>query len=337
MSEAEVAVIFSDTLHGLRYLHADRKIHRDVKAGNVLLSQAGRAKLADFGVAGQLSEDHSKRNTVIGTPFWMAPEVIQEVGYDERADVWSLGITAIEMAEGKPPYSGIHPMRAIFMIPANPPPTLSGPSSADFADFVAKCLVKDPAERYTAAVLLQHPFIMAAGDPAAVLADAIAQSMAAVLEVGRESAVGTLGPATDDGTVVATKGEAEVEEAEEDLGTMVIRGGLDTGPILVSGAGDETGTMVVGGGDDASTLVVNAGDYRPAFLDHFEKHGGGGEAAAEDGAAATDTLSAEDIRRRLEELEPEMERELAQLRERYRNKMLPIEEAIAAKRRLEAQ
>lgn len=117
--------------------------------------------LADFGVAGQLTDTMAKRNTVIGTPFWMAPEVIQEIGYDCLADIWSLGITALEMAEGKPPYGDIHPMRAIFMIPTKPPPSFQEPDqwSPEFIDFVQKCLVKNPEKRATSKQLLAHSFI----------------------------------------------------------------------------------------------------------------------------------------------------------------------------------
>lgn len=161
LSEDEIATILIDTLKGLEYLHLRRKIHRDIKAGNILLNSEGHAKLADFGVAGQLTDTMAKRNTVIGTPFWMAPEVIEEIGYDCVADIWSLGITALEMAEGKPPYGDIHPMRAIFMIPTKPPPSFRDPDiwSPEFIDFVSLCLVKNPEERATATDLLAHEFI----------------------------------------------------------------------------------------------------------------------------------------------------------------------------------
>ena len=161
LTEPEIQVIMAYTALGLAFLHEKRHIHRDIKAGNILLTRDGTAKVADFGVSADITSTLTKRRTVIGTPFWMAPEVIQEQGYDGKADIWSMGITAIELAEGEPPYFGMNPMRAIFAIAANPPPRLQEPQdwTPEFNSFVETCLTKPPEERPTAQELLRHSFI----------------------------------------------------------------------------------------------------------------------------------------------------------------------------------
>ncbi|XP_071102587.1 serine/threonine-protein kinase 3-like isoform X1 [Haliotis cracherodii] len=378
LNEEEIATILEYTLKGLEYLHSRRKIHRDIKAGNILLNTEGHAKLADFGVAGQLTDTMAKRNTVIGTPYWMAPEVIQEIGYDCVADIWSLGITALEMAEGKPPYGDIHPMRAIFMIPTKPPPSFRNPDkwSPEFIDFVSKCLVKNPETRITASELLQHDFIKQSKS-----CEVLQKMIQEAKEIQDAHSMVTLN-GEDSGDEDETDGTM-VKKTEDVDGTMKAQRETDTlvpgsnsGTVVVNSEANtlqsELGTMVINEDteDDDGTMkrhdTATAGKekYRPAYLDHFERK----EQEERQRSTPQPTsapqphlqpaqpkqitpphhfqrsfmdgdfeflrnLAYEELEARLADLDPEMEREIDELRARYQAKRQPILEAIDAKKK----
>lgn len=170
LSEASVAYIIHEVLLALVYLHSEHKVHRDVKASNIFLSRHGHVKLSEFGVASRVTGTSANRcKTYVGTPLWMAPEVIHQNpevgeqdkarGYDELADIWSLGITAIEIASGEVPRAHVPSMRLLFAIVEEPPPALDSSFSAEFRDFVSLCLQKSPHDRPSAIDLLLHPFL----------------------------------------------------------------------------------------------------------------------------------------------------------------------------------
>ncbi|XP_053208624.1 serine/threonine-protein kinase 3-like [Panonychus citri] len=273
LSEEEIATILKDTLLGLEYLHARRKIHRDIKAGNILLNSEGHAKLADFGVAGQLTDTMAKRNTVIGTPFWMAPEVIQEIGYDCLADIWSLGVTALEMAEGKPPYGDIHPMRAIFMIPTKPPPSFRDPDrwSTEFIDFVSRCLVKNPEHRASASSLLQHEFINKAL-PVSTLIHMIQEANMIQKEQFKQGWIGdedinssTMVPSLNSQTLKVTPYETANDTSQ---GVNAKSATVKT-MATVSDVESNLGTLII---NDKADDDYNDRTLKPSFMQHFERN-----------------------------------------------------------------
>ncbi|OHT15455.1 Serine/threonine-protein kinase pakC [Tritrichomonas foetus] len=161
MTEAHIAHIVREVLQGLVLIHNSKKIHRDIKSDNILICQDGSVKLADFGYTAQLRSNNEKRRTVCGTPYWMAPELIQGYEYGVEVDIWSLGIMCIEMAEGAPPYLDEQPMRALYLIVVNGVKGLSDRDfwSKEFNNFVDSCLKVEPAKRPSAEALLKHPFI----------------------------------------------------------------------------------------------------------------------------------------------------------------------------------
>ncbi|KAL4574334.1 hypothetical protein LXL04_021163 [Taraxacum kok-saghyz] len=249
LDEYQIAYICKEALKGLSYLHSIFKVHRDIKGGNILLTEQGEVKLGDFGVAAQLTRTMSKRNTFIGTPHWMAPEVIQESRYDGKVDVWALGVSAIEMAEGLPPRSNVHPMRVLFMISIEPAPMLEDKEkwSLVFHDFIAKCLTKDPRIRPTASELLKHKFIEKCKFGATAMVPKLEKAKinraAMALEAEHVSETipgyGTLGAKKNEdfGDTVPSKPHHQVangvpvieETTEGDFGSVVIHGtvGID--------------------------------------------------------------------------------------------------------------
>ncbi|ORX83446.1 Mst3 kinase in complex with Mnadp [Anaeromyces robustus] len=172
--EKFISVIIREVLHGLNYLHKSCGIiHRDIKAANILLTADAKVKLCDFGVSGQLTMTHLRRNSFVGTPYWMAPEIIKRYNYDSKADIWSLGITIIELACGNPPNAEIDPNSVLHVVLRSEPPKLGKNFSLAIRDFINSCLKEEPEDRLTAEALLHTKFIKSASKGTNILHELI--------------------------------------------------------------------------------------------------------------------------------------------------------------------
>jgi len=167
LTESEMSYVCQQVLLGLNYMHQLGRLHRDIKSENILISSDGRAVLADMGTATQITPQNPGRSTMIGTPYWMAPEVVLGESYNTKVDIWSLGIVVREMLEGEPPFANEPPLRALYLLTTQDPPPIKEPQnwSLDCLDFMDKCLQRDPVKRNSAEGLLQHPFVSKACKP----------------------------------------------------------------------------------------------------------------------------------------------------------------------------
>jgi len=255
----------------------------------------------------------AKRNTVIGTPFWMAPEVIQEVGYDVKADIWSLGITAIEMGEGKPPYSNIHPMRAIFMIPSRPPPKLTEPDSwsADFNDFIAKCLSKNPEQRPSASDIIKHAFITKA-KTSAVVYPLIEEATEIIKKLGREEAMGLVNQSDSEDEGAGNSGTSKKKEGDDGFSTIVVA------------EEQQSGTMKVGTTKDS---------YVPPFLAQFKQSSQDNKQHDTKLNPKYSNYSTEDLKKMLTDIESKTDKLIEDTTSKYTKQRKDLEAVLNKKRK----
>lgn len=258
LNERQIGAVCYHTLRALKYLHRVKILHRDIKAANILVTEDGVGKLADFGVSARLTTTAQRQQSIVGSPYWMAPEVIAapkgDAGYSYSADIWSLGISAIEMAEGHPPYYDMLPLRVIFVIPSKPPPTLKKPEefSQRFTEFLTACLVKDAEARQNATQLLKHSFIKRhKKDASSVIQQLVIESLPALID-HRKQAMNedpSRGSSYLPGSVVKVNTntrEASMISTGTSTGSVVVHtGGTNSGSVVYTRGAVEGGSVVI--------------------------------------------------------------------------------------------
>ena len=253
LKENEISAIIKNILKGLIFLHDQKKIHRDIKAGNILLTKKNSyVKIGDFGVSTQLMHSFSKKISKIGTPYWMSPEVISQSNYDSKCDIWSLGITCIEMAEGKPPYSEIRTFLVMKKIISNPPKGLTNPKlwSKEFNDFVSLCLTFDPLKRPSAKDLIKHPFICKYNRGYKVIEELINNSIDEIKEY-RERMMENDNSNYEDNNEISEKDSLENYDNENECNSVICKENEEVDlRTMINNEDDNMGSVIIKNDDN---------------------------------------------------------------------------------------
>jgi len=283
LEERVIAHVCMGSLAGLAYLHSKNIIHRDIKAANILIDGNGTPKLADFGVSRQMTNTWAKTMSLVGTPLWMAPEVAKMQSYSFSADIWSMGITAMELAEFYPPYADVSPMRALILITRNPPPKLSGNFTSQFNDFVSQCLNKDPDSRPDAMTLIKHPFISKSRDGSGLMMSLLKDYSSKVKKLQKTQTKSKRAPPTNPPPMAPpTRKGGDTLCADGDSGTVVMHTTSSSTVVMHTTSstvvnGDSDGTVVYHKNDDnvqedSGTVIVRK-PLSPAAIGSMAQRG----------------------------------------------------------------